>query len=112
MKLVKALIKHEQLEGVRDSLDKLGITGITVKDVKGSGQQRGYTESYRGAKATIHFRPKLEIETVIQDHQVEKVIEIILANARTGEIGDGKIFVIPVEETIRIRTGESGPSAV
>ncbi|MHB8840481.1 MAG: P-II family nitrogen regulator [Candidatus Aquicultor sp.] len=112
MKLVKAILRHEQLEGVRDSLDKLGITGITISDVKGSGQQRGYTEAYRGAKAIIHFRPKVKIETVIQDDQLDDVVQAILSNARTGEIGDGKIFVIPVEETIRIRTGEMGSDAV
>lgn len=112
MKMVKAIIRHEQLETVRDNLDRIGVTGITVKEVKGSGQQRGYTESYRGAKAVIHFRPKVEIETVVQDDLLSKVIDTILANARTGEIGDGKIFVIPIEETIRIRTGESGSTAV
>jgi nitrogen regulatory protein PII len=112
MKLVKAIFRHEQLESIRDSLDKVGVTGITIKDVKGSGQQRGYTESYRGAKAIIHFRPKVEIETVVQDNKLREVLDVIIDKARTGEIGDGKIFVIPVEETIRIRTGESGITAV
>lgn len=112
MKQIKAIIRHEQLEGVRDSLDKLGIHGITITEVKGSGQQRGYTETYRGAKLAIHFRPKIELTVVIHDELTEQVIETIVNNAQTGDVGDGKIFIIPVEEAVRIRTGERGENAL
>jgi len=112
MKLIKAIIRHEQLEGVRDVLDKMGIHGITVTEVKGAGQQRGYTETYRGAKAVIHFRPKIELTLVVHDNSVDQIIEKIVENARTGEVGDGKIFVLPVEQAVRIRTGESGEGAI
>jgi nitrogen regulatory protein P-II 1 len=112
MKQVKAVIRHEQLEGVRDSLDKLGAHGITITEVKGSGQQRGYTETYRGTKAVIHFRPKIELTVVVHDNMLDQIIETIIDQAKTGEVGDGKIFVLPVEQAIRIRTGDRGDTAL
>lgn len=112
MKQIKAIIRHEQLEGVRDSLDKMGIHGITITEVKGSGQQRGYTETYRGAKAVIHFRPKIELTVVVHDQVVDQIVETIVSQARTGDVGDGKIFIIPVDNAIRIRTGEKGETAL
>lgn len=112
MKLIKAIIRHEQLESVRDALDKMGIHGITITEVKGSGQQRGYTETYRGAKLNIHFRPKIEITVVIHSESAGPVLDAIVQHAQTGEVGDGKIFVLPVEDTVRIRTGEKGESAL
>ena len=108
MKEIRAIIRHEQLEMVRDALDRIGIKGITITDVKGAGQQSGFTESYRGAKTIIHFRPKLQLSVIVPDDKLEEVVEVIISNARTGEIGDGKVFIFPVEEVIRIRTGEKG----
>ncbi len=108
MKEIRAIIRHEQLEMVRDALDRIGIKGITITDVKGAGQQRCFTESYRGAKTIIHFRPKLQLSVIVPDDKLEEVVEVIISNARTGEIGDGKVFIFPVEEVIRIRTGEKG----
>jgi nitrogen regulatory protein P-II 1 len=112
MKKLEAIIRHELLEKVRDALDKAGYHGLTISEVRGAGSQRGYTESYRGAKATIVFRPKVKVEIVVEAEQVDEVIEIIIESARTGTVGDGKIFVIPIEETVRIRTGERGKDAL
>ena len=112
MKKLEAIIRHELLEKVRDALDKAGFHGLTISEVRGAGSQRGYTESYRGAKATIVFRPKVKLEIVIEAERVEEVIEIIVETARTGSVGDGKIFVLPIEETVRIRTGERGKDAL
>ena len=112
MKKLEAIIRHELLEKVRDALDKAGFHGLTISEVRGAGSQRGYTESYRGAKATIVFRPKVKLEIVIESERVEEVIEIIVETARTGSVGDGKIFVLPIEETVRIRTGERGKDAL
>ena len=112
MKKLEAIIRHELLEKVRDALDKAGFHGLTISEVRGAGSQRGYTESYRGAKATIVFRPKVKLEIVIEAERVEEVIEIIVETARTGSVGDGKIFVLPIEETVRIRTGERGKGAL
>lgn len=112
MKKLEAIIRHELLEKVRDSLDKAGYHGVTISEVRGAGSQRGYTESYRGAKATIVFRPKVKLEIAVQTEQAEEVIDIIATSAHTGSVGDGKIFVIPIEETIRIRTGERGKDAL
>jgi nitrogen regulatory protein P-II 1 len=108
MKKVEAIFRHIKMEDVRDALDKIGINAMTVTEVKGSGLQRGYEETYRGTKMTIHLRPKIKLETIVEDVMVDKVVETIMANARTGEIGDGKIFVTPVEDVIKIRTGEHG----
>jgi nitrogen regulatory protein P-II 1 len=112
MKKLEAIIRHELLEKVRDALDKAGYHGLTISEVRGAGSQRGYTESYRGAKATIVFRPKVKIEIAVESEQVDEVIEIIVESGRTGTVGDGKIFVIPIEDTVRIRTGERGHDAL
>ena len=112
MKKVEAIFRHIKMEDVRDALDKLGVNGMTVTEVKGSGTQRGYEETYRGTKMTIHLRPKIKLEAVVDDAKVDVVIETIMANARTGEIGDGKIFIYPVETAVRIRTGEAGEDAI
>ncbi|MFY9487961.1 MAG: P-II family nitrogen regulator [Solirubrobacterales bacterium] len=108
MKKIEAFVRHEAFDPIRRDLLDSGVPSMSVTDVKGSGRQKGVTEHYRGAELVIHLRPKLKIECVVDDSEVEKVVDIILNNARTGEVGDGKIFIIPVEETIRIRTGERG----
>ena len=112
MKKLEAIVRHELLEKVRDALDKAGYHGLTISEVRGAGSQRGYTESYRGAKASIVFRPKVKLEIVVGAEQVDEVARIISESARTGSVGDGKIFVVPVDETIRIRTGEKGKRAL
>lgn len=109
---MEAIIRREMLERVRDALDKAGFHGLTISEVRGAGTQRGYTESYRGVRASIMFRPKVKIEVVVDDANVEKVISVICENAATGEVGDGKIFVIPVEDAIRIRTQQKGQDAL
>ena len=108
MKMIAAYIRHEALEPIREDLLGAGFPSITVTEVKGSGRQRGLTERYRGSELTINLRPKLKLECVVESEHVRLVTETILRHARTGEIGDGKIFVIPVEDAIRVRTGESG----
>ncbi|MFN3787457.1 P-II family nitrogen regulator [Sulfurihydrogenibium azorense] len=112
MKKVEAIIKPFKLEEVKDVLASIGNFGITVSEVRGFGRQKGHTEFYRGAEYIIDFLPKLKIEVVVDDEMVEKVIEAIVSTARTGKVGDGKIFIIPVEEAIRIRTGERGSEAL
>ncbi len=112
MKKVEAIIKPFKLDDVKDRLGEVGIQGITVMEVKGFGRQKGHTELYRGAEYVVDFLPKIKIEVVIPDDMVEEVIEAIEGAARTGRIGDGKIFVIPVEEAVRIRTGERGDGAL
>ena len=112
MKKVEAIIRHEMLERVRDALDKAGYHGLTISEVRGAGTQRGYTENYRGAKAAIVFRPKIKMEIVVGDASVPEVISVISGNAATGEVGDGKIFVIPVDDAIRIRTQQTGEDAL
>ena len=112
MKMVVAIIRHERLQEVQDVLDECGVSGVTVTEVKGCGAQRGYTESYRGTRVNISLPPRLKIEAVMRTEIVDKVVEMIAAAARTGEVGDGKIFVIPIEEAVRIRTGERGPETV
>jgi nitrogen regulatory protein P-II 1 len=112
MKLVEAIIKPFKLDEVKDALNAIGIEGITVSEVKGFGRQKGHTELYRGAEYVVDFIPKIKIEIAITDDLVPKVVETILAAARTGRIGDGKIFVLPLEEALRIRTGEKGDDAV
>jgi nitrogen regulatory protein P-II 2 len=112
MKLVKAIIKPFKLDDVRQALSDIGVQGITVSEVKGFGRQKGHTELYRGAEYRVDFLPKVKIETVIADSEVDKVIAAIRDAASTGKIGDGKIFVLPVEQAIRIRTGESGNDAL
>ena len=112
MKKVEAIIRHEMLERVRDALDKAGYHGLTISEVRGAGTQRGYTENYRGAKAAIVFRPKIKMEIVVGDESVPEVISVISGNAATGEVGDGKIFIIPVDDAIRIRTQQTGEDAL
>ena len=112
MKLIKAIIKPFKLDDVREALSEVGVTGITVSEVKGFGRQKGHTELYRGAEYVVDFLPKVKVETVVDDEVVEKVIDAISKAANTGKIGDGKIFVINVEQAVRIRTGESGSEAL
>jgi nitrogen regulatory protein P-II 1 len=112
MKKIEAIIKPFKLDEVKESLNEIGIHGITVTEVKGFGRQKGHTELYRGAEYVVDFLPKIKIEIIVKDSMVEKVIETIQESAKTGRIGDGKIFVTPVEEVIRIRTGEKGENAV
>ena len=112
MKLVTAIIKPFKLDDVRESLSEIGVQGITVSEVKGFGRQKGHTELYRGAEYVVDFLPKVKLEIAIGDELVEQVIEAITKAANTGKIGDGKIFVSPLEQVIRIRTGETGESAI
>ncbi len=112
MKLVTAIIKPFKLDEVREALGAIGVQGITVTEVKGFGRQKGHTELYRGAEYVVDFLPKLRVEAAVDDALVERVVEAIEASARTGKIGDGKIFVGPLEQAIRIRTGETGSQAL
>lgn len=112
MKTVTAIIKPFKLEEVRDALTGLGVHGMTVTEVKGYGRQKGHTEIYRGAEYAVSFLPKLKLEVAVAEAQVASVIEAISSAARTGQIGDGKIFVAPLEQAVRIRTGESGGDAL
>jgi Nitrogen regulatory protein PII len=112
VKLIVAIVKPFKLDDVKQSLKELGVQGVTVSDVQGFGRQRGHTEVYRGAEYTIDFVPKVRIEVIVDDADVERVVEGILETARTGKIGDGKVWVVPVDEMWRIRTGESGPDAL
>ncbi|MFL5825101.1 MAG: P-II family nitrogen regulator [Thermoleophilaceae bacterium] len=108
MKMVVAYIRHEAFEPIRQELLDAGFPSLSITEVKGSGRQKGITEQYRGATLAIHLRPKLKIECVVETSDVEQVVGTILRHARTGDVGDGKIFLLPVEDAIRIRTGESG----
>ena len=112
MKLVTAIIKPFKLDDVRESLSEIGVQGITVTEVKGFGRQKGHTELYRGAEYVVDFLPKVKIDVAIADDQLDAVIEAITKAANTGTIGDGKIFVVNLEQAIRIRTGETGTDAV
>ena len=112
MKQVTAIIKPFKLDEVREALAEVGVNGLTVTEVKGFGRQKGHTELYRGAEYVVDFLPKIRVEMVIPDSMVDEVIEAIVKAARTGKIGDGKIFVTPVEQAIRIRTSESGDAAL
>ncbi len=112
MKKIEAIIKPFKLDEVREALSAVGVAGLTVTEVKGFGRQKGHTELYRGAEYVVDFLPKVKIELVVADSLVEAAIEAILKSARTGKIGDGKIFVTPVEQVIRIRTGETGEAAI
>jgi nitrogen regulatory protein P-II 1 len=112
MKLIEAIIKPFKLDEVKDALNEIGIEGITVSEVKGFGRQKGHTELYRGAEYVVDFIPKIKLELAVSDDVVAKVIEVIEKTAKTGRIGDGKIFVLPMEDAIRIRTGERGNDAV
>lgn len=112
MKLIEAIIKPFKLDEVKDALNAIGIEGITVSEVKGFGRQKGHTELYRGAEYVVDFIPKIKMEIAVSDDLVGKVVETIQSTAKTGRIGDGKIFIISLEEAVRIRTGESGDEAV
>ena len=112
MKKLECIIRPFKLEDVKETLDNLNISGMTVIEVKGFGRQKGQTELYRGSEYTIEFLPKLKIEIVVPDDVVDEAVEAILQSANTGKVGDGKIFVMPVEEAIRIRTGERGEGAI
>jgi nitrogen regulatory protein PII len=112
MKKLEAIIKPFKLAEVKEALHEIGVQGMTTTEVKGFGRQKGHTEIYRGSEYTVDFLPKVKIETVLPDHLVEQAIEVITKAARTGKIGDGKIFVLPVEDARRIRTDERGDSAI
>jgi len=112
MKKIEAIIRPHLLEGVKDSLQTLGVQGMTISEVKGFGRQKGHTEVYRGSEYKVEFVPKVKIEVVLDEELVEGAIDAIIKTARTGKFGDGKIFVLPVEEAIRIRTGEHSEHAV
>jgi nitrogen regulatory protein P-II 2 len=112
MKLITAIIKPFKLDEVRMALSSIGVQGLTVTEVKGFGRQKGHTELYRGAEYVVDFLPKIRVEAAVPEHQVEQAVEAIEQAARTGKIGDGKIFVSALEEVIRIRTGESGEAAL
>jgi nitrogen regulatory protein P-II 1 len=112
MKKVEAIIKPFKLDELKEGLASLGIQGMTVSEVKGFGRQKGHAEIYRGAEYTVDFVAKVKVEIVVEDSMVERVVGVILDQARTGKIGDGKVFVLPVESVYRIRTGEQGPDAV
>lgn len=112
MKKIEAIIKPFKLDDVKEALNNIGIKGMTISEVKGYGRQKGHTEVYRGAEYVIDFLPKLKIEIVVGAEQVDEVIDTIVAAAKTGKIGDGKIFVLPVETVVRVRTGERGQEAI
>ncbi len=112
MKKIEAIIKPFKLDEVREALSEVGVTGLTVAEVKGFGRQKGHTELYRGAEYVVDFLPKIKIEIVVGDETVDSAIEAIVKAARTGKIGDGKIFVSPVEQVVRIRTGETNEAAI
>jgi nitrogen regulatory protein P-II 1 len=112
MKLVMAVIKPHRLDEVKEALRELGVKGMTSVEAQGFGRQRGHTEIYRGAEYQVDFVPKVQVEVVVDDREVQPVVDAILTSARTGKIGDGKIWVFPVEQVVRIRTGEMGPDAI
>ena len=112
MKKIEAIIKPFKLDDVKEALKDIGIQGLTVTEVKGFGRQKGHTELYRGAEYVIDFLPKIKLDIIVSDDMVTKVVDAIIDSARTGKIGDGKIFILPLEEVIRIRTGERGEDAL
>ena len=112
MKQIEAIIKPFKLDEVNEALTKVGIQGMTITEVKGFGRQKGHTELYRGAEYSVDFLPKVKIQILVPDDKASQVVEAVVNTARTGKIGDGKIFVVPVEEVIRIRTGEKGADAI
>jgi nitrogen regulatory protein P-II 1 len=112
VKKIEAIIKPFKLDEVREALSEVGITGLTVTEVKGFGRQKGHTELYRGAEYVVDFLPKIKVEVVVTDNIVDQTIEAIVKSAHTGKIGDGKIFVVPVEQVVRIRTGETNEQAI
>jgi len=112
MKKIEAIIRHERLQDVQDALDQLGVSGLTVSEVVGCGRQKGYTEQYRGVRANISLLPKIKVESVVPSDVVDEAVEAIVGAARTGNVGDGRVFVYPVEQSVRIRTGEYGEESV
>ena len=112
MKKIEAIIKPFKMEDVKDALAEIGIQGMTVAEVKGFGRQKGHTEIYRGSEYTVEFLPKVKFEIVVEDKMVQKAVETIVQSAKTGKIGDGKVFVLPIEDAIRIRTEERGDDAI
>jgi nitrogen regulatory protein P-II 1 len=112
MKKIEAIIKPFKMEDVKEALTEIGIEGMTVSEVKGFGRQKGHTEIYRGSEYTVDFLPKVKFEVVVADERVQKAVETIVEAARTGKIGDGKVFVLPIDEAIRIRTEERGEAAI
>jgi nitrogen regulatory protein P-II 1 len=112
MRKIEAVIKPFKLDDVKEALNELGVVGMTVTEVRGFGRQKGHTELYRGSEYTIDFLPKVKVEVAVPDTMVDKVVSVICAAAKTGSIGDGKVFVLPVGEAIRIRTGETGEAAI
>jgi nitrogen regulatory protein P-II 1 len=112
VKLIVGIVKPFKFDDVKHALKELGVAGVTITDVQGFGRQRGHTEVYRGAEYTIDFVPKVRLEIIVDDDDVDRVVQGILESARTGKIGDGKVWVVPVEEMWRIRTGETGPDAL
>ena len=112
MKKIEAIVRPHLLESVKDALQTLGVAGMTISEVKGLGRQKGHTEVYRGSEYKVEFTPKLKIEVVVDDDLVDEAIDVIIKTARTGKFGDGKIFVFPIEEAIRIRTGETDSDAL
>ena len=112
MKKIEAIIKPFRLDEVKDALNKLGISGMTITEVKGFGRQRGHKEIYRGTEYQVDFVPKVKIDLVVSAEMADKVVSVIAENANTNKVGDGKIFVLPMEQAVRIRTGESGPDAI
>ena len=112
MKKIEAIVKPFKMEDVKEALSEIGIEGMTVSEVKGFGRQKGHTEIYRGSEYTVDFLPKVKFEIVVSDDRVQKAVEVIVQSAKTGKIGDGKVFVTPIEEAIRIRTEEHGDAAI
>ena len=112
MKKIEAIIRHERLQEVQDALDQLGVSGLTVSEVVGCGRQKGYTEQYRGVRANISLLPKIKVESVVPSDVVDAAVEAIVENARTGNVGDGRVFVYDVIQSVRIRTGEDGEESV
>jgi nitrogen regulatory protein P-II 1 len=112
MKKIEAIIRHERLQEVQDALDQLGVSGLTVSEVVGCGRQKGYTEQYRGVRANISLLPKIKVESVVPSDIADSAVEAIVGAARTGNVGDGRVFVYPIEQSVRIRTGESGEDSV
>ena len=112
MKLIIAIIQPHKLDDVKDALRKIGVQGLTITEARGFGRQRGHTETYRGTEYRVEFLPKVRIETLVSDEEAQPVIDKIIASARTGRIGDGKVFVLPAEQVYRIRTGEMGEDAI
>jgi nitrogen regulatory protein PII len=112
MKKIEAIIRHERLQAVQDALDQLGVSGLTVSEVVGCGRQKGYTEQYRGVRANISLLPKIKVESVVPSDLADRAVAAIVETARTGNVGDGRVFVYPVEQSVRIRTGESGEDSV